>query len=127
MQMSIPWARTVPGSLDKFPFAVNLVDGRVFARSPDCTRLLQLDGSCCPSCMGLEAKVRDLGDTIAAYRTRTRRTLLTIPQLYAVIDERNRELNQWKFKVSIPQISVALFHLLIELVSQRQQNNRSHT
>lgn len=107
--MNIPWARTVPGTADELPFMINVIDGQVFARSRECTRIPQPDGVCCPSCAGLGPRVRDLGDTITSYKTRTRRTLLTAAQLYAVIDERNHELNQWKFKVCSLYIHVPTY------------------
>ncbi|KAI6010797.1 hypothetical protein F5J12DRAFT_699670, partial [Pisolithus orientalis] len=52
----------------------------------------------CSPCAGLDIKIHDLGKTITSYKTCTQRSLLTIVQLQALIDEHNNELNQWKFK-----------------------------
>ncbi|KAI6008633.1 hypothetical protein PISMIDRAFT_690710 [Pisolithus microcarpus 441] len=98
IQMNVPWSRTFVGGPDELPFTINVVDGQVFARSPDCTRITCSNGLACSPCMGLDAKVHDLGETIASYKTRTRRSLLTVYQLQSLIDERNHELNRWKFK-----------------------------
>ena len=99
MQMNIPWAHTVPGTANELPFMINVIDGQVFACSRECTHIPQPNGVCCPSCAGLGPRVHDLGDTITSYKTWTCHTLLMAAQLYAVIDEHNHELNQWKFKV----------------------------
>ena len=117
MQMNIPWACTVPGTADELSFMINVIDGQVFACSRKCTRILQPNGVCCPSCAGLGPRVCDLGDTITSYKTWTRHTLLMAAQLYAVIDECNHELNQWKFKVCSLYIHVPTFAYLLNSLS----------
>lgn len=99
IQMNIPWARTLSGASDELPFMINLVDGLCYARSPACIRVTHFNGSCCLPCAGLTVRVSELGTTIMTYKSRTRRSLLNVVQLHQVLDDRNSELNKWKFKV----------------------------
>ena len=100
MQMHIPWFRTLAGGANEFPFTINLVDGQMLARSPECAGSLQPDGSSCPACAGLEQKLSELWTAIVSYKRHTWRVLLSTVQLYQALDDRNAELNNWKFKVS---------------------------
>ncbi|KIK76637.1 hypothetical protein PAXRUDRAFT_28940 [Paxillus rubicundulus Ve08.2h10] len=112
MQTNIPWSRTLTGGPDELPFVINLIDSQSYAHSQDCARVTQFDGSCCPSCAGLNPKVSELRTMITMYKPRTRRSLLNITQLHQALDNRNAKLNKRKFKCNAPWLQHILHTLL---------------
>jgi len=100
IQVSLPWLRTVHGKMNKLPYAFNILDGQAYACSPDCSRfVLDTIADSCPACTTLGPALDQLGKSIPHYQPRTRRSLKNVLQLSQTIDERSRELNQWKLKV----------------------------
>ncbi|KAG2757841.1 hypothetical protein P692DRAFT_20867349 [Suillus brevipes Sb2] len=95
-EANFPWLHTRDG-LDKLPFNVNLVDGVLYACSPNCTRATD-DHSPCIPCQQLQSRVHSLANLAGERKNHTRHNVLTPIQLLNVINERNINLNTVKLQ-----------------------------
>ncbi|KAG2131051.1 hypothetical protein DEU56DRAFT_757676 [Suillus clintonianus] len=95
-EANFPWLRTWDG-LDKLPFNVNLVDGVLYACSPNCTHATDDDSPCIP-CQQLQSRVHSLANLAGERKNHTRHNVLTPIQLLDVINERNVNLNTVKLQ-----------------------------
>jgi hypothetical protein len=102
IQVSLPWLRTLHGKLDILPYTFNILDGQAHACSSDCSCFIVDTGDSCPTCAAVGPAIDELGKSIPLYQPRTRRSLKNVLQLSQTIDERSKELDQWKLKVRIP-------------------------
>jgi hypothetical protein len=96
---NFPWLHTWEG-LDKLPFNVNLINGVLYACSPNCTRATNDDSPCIP-CQQLQLCVHSLADLARERKNHTRHSVLTPIQLLDVINECNINLNSVKYRYVI--------------------------